>query len=47
MALGKRVSHANIKNEAVEVSKVSLICISKTRLMSIMRTTPIGDSEIK
>jgi len=47
MALGKRVSHANIEDEAVEVSKVSLIFISKTRLMSIMRTTPIEDSEIK
>jgi len=43
----KRVSHANIKNEAIEVFEVSLICISKASLMSMTRTTPIEDSDIK
>jgi hypothetical protein len=41
------VFYTNAKNEDVEVPKVPLNCISKARLMLMMRTTLIEDSEIK
>ena len=46
-AMEQRVFYTNTKNEDVEVPKVLLHCISKAKLMLLMRTTLIEDSEIK